>query len=81
MSLTMQELPKNASANAHTKSKHREWMTIRPVQNRQYLESSQKRTVFIRILLKTEKLFGFACDQVGMLGKMNITRRLHENNK
>ena len=56
-------------------------MTIRPVQNRQYLELSQKRTVFIRVLLKTEKLFGFACDQVGMLGKMNITRRLHENNK
>ena len=43
MSLTMQELPKNASANAHTKSKHREWMTIRPVENRQYLESSEKK--------------------------------------
>ena len=53
MSLTMQELPKNASAKAHTKSKHREWMTIRPVENRQYLELSQKRTVFFRILLKT----------------------------
>ena len=60
MSLTMQELPKNASANAHTKSKHREWMTIRPVENRQYPELSQKRTVFIRIMLKTEDLFGFA---------------------
>ena len=63
MSLTMQELPKNASANAHSKSKHREWMTIRPVRNRQYLELYQKRTVFIRILLKTENLFGFAHDQ------------------
>ena len=58
----MQELPKNASANAHTKSKHREWMKIRPVQNRQYLELSKKRTVFIRIILKTEDLFGFAGD-------------------
>ena len=63
MSLTMQELPKNASANAHTKSKYREWMTIRPVRNRQYLESYQKRTVFIRILLKTESRFGFTRDQ------------------
>ena len=76
MSLTMQELPKNASANAYTKSKHSEWMTIRPVENRQHLELSQKRTVFIRILLKTENLFGFARDKVGIVEKMNITRRL-----
>ena len=63
MSLTMQELPKNANANAHSKSKHREWMTIRPVQNRRYVELSKKRTVVIRILLKTENLFGFTRDQ------------------